>query len=158
MTITELWMVFQHSTRTCTWVRLTMLLACLEFETLVNIHVKNSIKRAEETEATQGSGGGGQRGAESRKRALSPYLANKKKRNFKFSGRSRLAVFINLIFTCIMHRTHLVDSFETKLHNLYFVNRRPRRPATISSGSFLSPHHASRSQNLNVFAFRIWAV
>ena len=46
-------------------------------------------------------------GAESRKRALSPYLANKKKRNFKFSGRSRLAVFINLIFTCIMHRTHL---------------------------------------------------
>ena len=46
-------------------------------------------------------------GAESRKRALSPYLANKKKRHFKFSGRSRLAVFINLIFTCIMHRTHL---------------------------------------------------
>ena len=141
MTITELWMVFQHSTRTCTWVRLTMLLACLEFETLVNIHVKNSIKRAEETEATQGSGGGGQRGAESRKRALSPYLANKKKRHFKFSGRSRLAVFINLIFTCIMHRTHLVDSFETKLHNLYFVNRRPRRPATTSSGFFLLVTH-----------------
>ena len=100
---------------------LTLILTLIDLRWIASSIHRPVYRELEAPEATQGSGGAWKHA----------------KGNFLFSGRGRLAVFIKLIFTCIMHRTHLVDAFETKLHNLYFVNRRPRRPATISSGSFL---------------------